>query len=285
VPERTLLRWAPVLQREQPRGEFDLSWRWKVTVGRAKDCDVVLKHPSIPLHHGHFVRVKNTWRVAKDGNGSSHNIYLGGKPITFFEEVGGEDVDFAMLVRFRLETIPMGAPERSLREAIAADPTDDGRYLVYADWLLEQGEPLGTQMVSPTPSSAHWLGPLLSDGISVTWRHGFFDTVKVRSATSVFLKAGVFDEVLLHPLAQFLLGLEVDTVLLNAETADFPQARWADWLFEALLANRPAGLRALKVRLPLEHAARFEGPFKALRAKLPHLQTTFDRLFTEGALT
>ncbi len=282
MPERTILCWAPVLQREQPRGDLDLSWRWKVTVGRAKESDVVLKHPSIPNHHGHFLRVKNTWLVVKDD--ATHNIYIGGKPITF-EAVRAEDVDFAMLVRFHLETIPMGAEERSFREAIAADPTDDGRYLVYADWLLEQDDALGTLMVSPAPGTARWLGPLLSDGIEVKWRHGFFDTVKVRSAKSVFNKAGVFDEVLLHPLSPFLLGLEVDTVLLNAESPEIPQARWADWLFEALLATPPAGLRALKVRLPLAQAARFEGEHEALKKKLPHLQTAFDRLFTEGALT
>jgi hypothetical protein len=275
VADRTILRWAPVLQREQPRGELDVSWRWKVVVGRAKDCDVVLNHPSIPLKQGHFIRLQNAWLVENEA--TSQGIYIGGRRVTALEAVHGEGVDFSMLVRFRFETIPMGEQEQGFR--------DDARYLVYADWLLEQNDELGKWMVSAPPVAARWLGPLLSEGIAVKWRHGFFDTVKVRSATSVFPKAGVFSEVLLHPLSAFLLGLEVDAVLLHQETPAITREAWVDWLFEALLAAPPTALRQLKVRLPVEHALRFEAAFKALKAKCPALETPFERLFTEGALT
>ena len=282
MPERTLLRWAPILQREQPSGELDVTWRWKVVVGRAKGCDVVLNHPSIPQRHGEFSRVQNTWLVAKY---EGQHIYIRGKSVNTIESAHNEDVDFAMLIRFRFETIPMGAEEKAFRDAIRAAPTDDGRYLVYADWLLEQNEELGKLMVSPAPIAARWLGPLFCDGVAVKWRHGFFDTVKVRSSTSVFLKQSVFSEVLVHPLSEFLLNLEVDAVLLNEETPRISHENWVDLLFEALLGLPPPTLRHLKIRLPRDHAMRFEGEFKALKAKVPTLETSWDRLFTEGALT
>ncbi len=281
MPERTILKWQPVLQREKPRGELDVSWRWRVVVGRGRDCDVVLNHPSIPLKHGQFVRTTNVWSV---GNfETSHGIYVRGKRITF-EAVNQDEVDFDMLVRFRLETLAMGAEEASFREAIAAAPNDDGRYLVYADWLLEQDEPLGKLMVSPAPPGPAFLGPLVCDGITRTARHGFFDTVKVRSSKISSDKALVFAEVVVHPLSAFLLGLEVDAVLLNKETPTIAAENWVDWLFEALLHSPPATLRNLKIRLPARHALRFQSVFKALKGKLPHLQTTWETLFTEGEL-
>ena len=282
MPERTVLRWAPVLQRDQPRGELDVTWRWKVVVGRAKDCEVVLNHPSIPPRHGHFTRLQNGWFV--ENFDTSHGIYVRGKRV-MLEAVNDDEVDFSMLVRFRLETFPMGEEEQTFRAAIRAAPTDDGRYLVYADWLLEHDEELGRLMVSPAPIAARWLGPLYGEGIAVKWRHGFFDTVKVRSSKGVFPKAGVFTEVLVHPLSAFLLTLDVDAVLLNQESPAISPENWVDWLFEALLRTPPTTLTALKVRLPLRHALRFEAVFRELKAKLPQLQTPWDRLFTEGALT
>lgn len=284
MPDRTILHWEPVLQREQPRGSLDVTWRWKVVVGRAKDSDVSLKHPSIPLRHGQFTRLQNTWFV--ENFETAHGIFLHGKRITL-EAVLGADVDFAMLVRFRFETIPMSAEETSFRDAVRAVPTDDSRFLVYADWLLEQDDELGKLMVSPAPIPARWLGPLLTDGIAVTWRHGFFESVKVVSAAGIVpTRDGVFYEVLAHPLSAFLLGLEVDTVLLNTESPGIPPDRWVDWLFQALLDSPPPTLRRLKVRMPrVADGLRFEAELKALKKKAPQLETPFERLFTEGALT
>ena len=187
MPERTLLRWEPVLPRPQPRGALDVTWRWTVTVGRGADCDVVLKHGSIPLRQGQFNRLRNRWWVedARSANG----IYLRGKRI-HLEPVDDEPVDFSMMVRFRFEQTPMPEEELKLREAIRAEPDDDSRYLVYADWLQEQGDELGTMMVAPAPSAAQWLGPLFAPGLQVGWRHGFIRALKVRSAASVYGKTG-----------------------------------------------------------------------------------------------
>lgn len=276
MPDRTLLKWEPVLPRDQPRGELDLTWRWKAVVGRAKECDVPLKHPSIPLRHGCFARLQNVWFV--ENYDTAHGIYVKGKRV-MLEAVQGNDIDFAMLVRFRLETVPMPAEEAAFREAIRAAPNDDGRYLVYADWLLEQGEPLGQWMVSPISPEAPLLGPLKSPGIAITFRHGFFDTVKVRTSSATFSKAGIFAEVLAHPLAAFLQTLEVDAVLLQQESPTIAAENWVDWLFEALLQGPPETLRHLKIRLPRHKGLRFENELKALKLKAPQLETPFDRLF------
>lgn len=279
MPERTLLHWAPVLERPQPRGTLDVTWRWKVVVGRARDCEVVLNHPAIPPKHGTFARLQNVWFVESDE--ASKGIYLRGKRI-FREPVRDDEVDFGMLVRFHFEVVPMPDDERKLRDAIRADPADAARYLVYADWLQERGDPLGGLMVAPHPIGAMWLGPLHGDGISVAWRHGFFEKVTVRSSKSVFAKAGVFSEVCAHPLAAFLTTLEADAVLLERETPECSAEHWVDYLFESLLFNPPPTLRHLKVRLPRELGFRFQGELKALKQKVPGLQTPFEELFTEG---
>ncbi len=281
MPDRTILRWEPILPRDEPRGELDVTWRWKLVVGRAKDCDVVLNHKSIPKQHGHFIRHCNEWVV--ENYEGSNGIYIKGRRI-LLEPVNGEDVDFAMLVRFAFHQAPMGPEEAAFREAIRAAPTDDSRYLVYADWLLERDDELGRLMVAPAPVAARYLGQLQSPGIHVTWRHGFFGAVRVESSKGLFQKGTVFTEVLAHPLAAFLTTLEADAVALEDETPECSDEHWVDYLFDSLLTNPPPTLRQLKVRLPKGKALRFQGELKALKLKLPLLQTQWETLFTDGAL-
>lgn len=281
MPEQTMMRWEPILHREKLRGELNVTWKWKVVVGREKDCDVVLRHDSIPKKQGHFMRLRDLWWV-EDYN-SDKGIFIHGKRI-HIEPVAGQPIDFAMLVRFRVETTPMPPEELRFREAIYATPEDDGGFLVYADWLQERGDEVGQLMVSPAPIAERWLGPLLSSGIAVTWRHGFLDTVKVRSSESIYAKKGVFVEVFSHPLAAFLRVLEVDAVLLAAENDHLTDEGWVTHLFEALRTEAPRTVRRLKIRLPNEHWLGFEGLFRQLKKNLPRLETGWDTLFTEGAL-
>ena len=281
MTERTLLHWAPILLRDQPRGTLDVTWRWKVVVGRAKDCEVELNHPSIPPRNGAFTRLQNEWFVSNHES-SQTQVYVRGKRIAL-EPVRGADVDFSMLVRFHFEVLPMPPEEVGFRGAILSAPEDDARYLVYADWLLERDDPLGTLMVSPAPVAARWLGPLYAEGNGVGWRHGFFERLTLRSGAGAFIKSTVFAEALAHPLSVFLGTLEVDAVLLEQETPECASDHWVDYLFESLLSAPPKALRRLKVRLPREQAFRFQGELKELRLKLPGLQTQFDDLFTEGA--
>lgn len=279
MPDQTLLKWAPILPRDQPVGALDVTWRWRVTVGRAKDNDVVLNHPSIPLRHAVFTRLQNAWFVA---NVENTQVYVRGKRISL-EPVRASPVDLAMLIRLELVDVPMPADEVRLRAAIAEQPFDDARYLVYADWLMERDDPLGRHMVSPAPIAARWLGPLYAEGNSVEWRHGFFARLTVRSAGSLMLKSMVFTEAMVHPLSAYLTTLEVDAVRLAQETPECASDHWVDYLFESLLAEPPKALRHLKIRLPVEQTMRFRGELEAVQRKVPTLQTPFDQLFTEGA--
>ena len=281
MPERMIIHWEPVLPREQPRGALDVTWCWKAVVGRDRGCDIVVKHPSIPGKQGHFVRLRNHWWVKEDE--AAGGIYMHGRRI-HWEWVGAQPVDFAMIARFRIETVPMSPEELRLREAIAAEPQSDAGFLVYADWLQERGDAVGQLMVSPAPIGARWLGPLLSPGIEVTWRHGFLDVVKVRSAETIHTRNGVFNEVLAHPLCAFLRRLEVDTVLLGSEVDYQPAERWVEYLFKSLSEDAPRCLRTLKVRLPTEKRLGLEATFEEARARLPALETRWDELFSEGAL-
>src|SRR5438045_2635381 len=86
-----------------------------------------------------------------------------------------------------------------LEALIAKSPDDPSNYLVYADWLIQQSDPLGELISVETkaetkPSSelrdrakalhdqhdATWLGELAGhDGFAATWRRGYLHDVTI----------------------------------------------------------------------------------------------------------
>jgi uncharacterized protein (TIGR02996 family) len=71
------------------------------------------------------------------------------------------------------------ARNRGMEEAIAAAPDDAGAKQVYADWLLERGDPLGERIIRPVSSDdARWLEGL--NGVEVEWRQGLIDRATIR---------------------------------------------------------------------------------------------------------
>jgi uncharacterized protein (TIGR02996 family) len=75
-----------------------------------------------------------------------------------------------------------------LEAAIGDEPDDDGRWQVYADWLLQRAEPLGRRIVEGPDGDdddARWLEamarPWRRGNLELSWRHGFVHTAKVRA--------------------------------------------------------------------------------------------------------
>jgi uncharacterized protein (TIGR02996 family) len=88
-----------------------------------------------------------------------------------------------------------------LEAAVAANPDDEQGYLVYADWLQQQGDPLGELIVKHTRTTddkaflaehqTDLLGPLADYEDMLTdrvWKHAFIRSVKVQN---VFERSGM----------------------------------------------------------------------------------------------
>jgi uncharacterized protein (TIGR02996 family) len=97
----------------------------------------------------------------------------------------------------------------SLVDAIRQAPDDDGPRLVYADWLMEQGDPRGEfiavqcelarsdldharrlelearQVSLLSQHGTTWRGPLASDAVTVSFARGFIDAVTVLDADAL----------------------------------------------------------------------------------------------------
>ncbi|NUP06131.1 MAG: TIGR02996 domain-containing protein [Polyangiaceae bacterium] len=115
-----------------------------------------------------------------------------------------------------------------LEKAILLDPSDDGGFLVYADWLQSEGDPRGELAMvqharSQNPASKQLkraeetllaeyadelLGPLAPYASDVTWRYGFVRSARVHRASAVPLDE-VVRAALAHPAGRFIedLGL------------------------------------------------------------------------------
>ena len=77
------------------------------------------------------------------------------------------------------------AREPAMEAAIAADRGNPNGLQVYADWLLEHGDPLGERILRPRTAFAekHWLEGLDQE-VEVGWRDGLIDRVVIRESTS-----------------------------------------------------------------------------------------------------
>jgi len=107
-----------------------------------------------------------------------------------------------------------GHREPSLEAAIAAAPDDEGCWQVYADWLLERGDPLGERIRGLRPDDAAMLGtlePLVSEhgALTLEWSHGFIRSALLRSWGAVQA-----DELLVWllalPVSRFIRSIEVE---------------------------------------------------------------------------
>ncbi|HET9627318.1 MAG TPA: TIGR02996 domain-containing protein [Kofleriaceae bacterium] len=153
----------------------------------------------------------------------------------------------------------------ALEAAILADPDDPAPYAVYADWLLERGDPRG-ELISlqlaqetgqratgrrslPAAIARHLeahagslLGPLAAllpnprDPLTgpLTWRRGFLDRVTLDGGRGRDLGA-VVDDVVRHPSGRFLRALTLRTDHLDE----------AHHAVDALVARAPATLAEL----------------------------------------
>jgi uncharacterized protein (TIGR02996 family) len=187
------------------------------------------------------------------------------------------------------------ASNPELEASILADPDDVARYLVYADWLQAQGDPRGelislqharlqrdsaelrareaALLKSQPQVSLGDLEPLISKGLSVTWRLGFLHTVRVARDRfdSTLDVAGTLAQVLASPSAKFVSEVTIGLCHTQQADSNFQAA------VDVLAARRPP-LRRLFIG-DFEYPELTEmswvdlGDLSALPAALPHLRS------------
>lgn len=122
---------------------------------------------------------------------------------------------------------PRQAENPEMLAAIQADPDDDAAYLVYADWLQEQGDPRGELMVIQYAARrsgaharvaarvvAHFKDQLLprgcdTDAFRLRWELGFIEGARISGYPGAAALAGLLS----HPSARVLRELSVDAGL------------------------------------------------------------------------
>ncbi len=213
------------LERLNPTGDpIDLpDGKATLVFGRSPKCTLVFDDALVSARHCEIGSDGTFWRVRDLGTESGTKV--NGRPIRYPRALfDGDRVQFGRSeLLFHSE---IRADDPLLKEAIARDPDSPEPWLVYGDWLLERGDPLGERMAAARSGSrldhAPWLGPLgerLFQGeLEIDWHLGLARRATFRQvvgqlpydwhdAVSTLLRTRV---------AQFLRELVIDVPRLRA---------------------------------------------------------------------
>ncbi len=149
-----------------------------VTVGRA-GADILIESPRLSKKQCAFVSDGGRWLV--EDLTSAGGTFLNGRRVHRHPLTHGDTLWLYDALLVFLETPPItgSGPEAHLD----LDPDDASRVQVWADWLLERGDPLGDHLLArqPTETALDGLFPLVKEGrLELTWRHGLIHTARLR---------------------------------------------------------------------------------------------------------
>ncbi len=156
-----------------------------IVFGRSPKATLVVEDPRVSPRHCAVVFEAGFWRVRDLGseNGTRVNGTALVYPRALFR---GDLIEFGTTqVRFDTEA---PADDPTLIAAIAKAPDEPAPWLVYADWLLERGDPLGDRIMRTRRAERvdhlPWLGPLwdpfVSGEVEIEWQFGFIKRATVR---------------------------------------------------------------------------------------------------------
>ena len=192
-------------------------------IGRGADCAVHVAMSTVA--RGHCRLLLERGRMVLEDFRSTNGTYVNG--VGRFEKVELSPGDWVELPWGLVLRVPGGASvelgaHRELVRLVVESPHDEGRWRVWADRLLEQGDPLGERIArgrgADVAEDAKALGPLAREfvdgSLEVEWRHGFIRRAVLRDRSkwppSSWLPA--WRLLLVSPLARFIEELEVDAL-------------------------------------------------------------------------
>ena len=185
---------------------------------------------------------------------------------------------FTQDVIFRFGVEGWQPKDAAMRALIDEAPGDTARWLVWADFLEEQGDPLAARIRGNGPSPGD-----LGVGAGHGWEHGFIARGNLQRGGRLLASARTELEVLLgNPFSRWMRALHVDVASYvvpqgpHGPTTEEAEARY---VLEVLGRERPAGLSVLTFKLstPLR-GERIRDAFSLLKQALPKLQSDFEAL-------
>lgn len=269
-------------ERINPRGDAIELPDGKATLvfGRSPKATLVFDDPLVSARHCELAGDGVFWRLKDLGTESGTQV--NGRPIRYPRALfDGDLVKFGLAeLRFRTE---VRTDDPLLREAISRDPDAAEPWLVYADWLLERGDPLGERMAAARTGGrldhGSWLGPLgerLFQGeLEIDWHLGFARRVTFRQvvgqlpwdwhdAVSTFLRTRV---------AQFLRELTIDVPRLRSRTGPLELDELIDaQRLVATLPTLPSTIERVSLGYRLADAPQHLSCVAELAERLPRLR-------------
>jgi uncharacterized protein (TIGR02996 family) len=251
------------LERVEPAGDAIVlpEGSGTLVLGRSSKATIVFDDVSLSARHCEIAWESGFWRVRDLG--SEAGTKVNGLGLGTVRALFPGDVVQLGAVRLRFQNDAPPDDERLL-EAIADQPEDLAPWLVYADQLQEQGDPLGERIVRAQAGERldhlPWLGPLweafVSGALEVDWHLGFVRSATLRTVAGrlpIDWQAAVTDLFNLR-VGRFVRELTIDVPrLLAGATGRIPEAIIETQRFLASLPALPQTLERLSLGYQVGH--------------------------------
>ena len=191
-------------------------------LGRGTESLVTVRLATVARSHCRLLVEKG--RLYIEDFRSTNGTYLNG--VSRFDKAELSPGDFIELPWGVVLRVPGGVSyaldeANELVRSVMEAPHDEGRWRVWADQLLEHGDPLGERIArgrgADVAEDAKALGPLAREfvdgSLEVEWRHGFIRRAVLRNRQwpPAMWTLG-WRMLLQHPLARFIEEIEVDAL-------------------------------------------------------------------------
>ncbi len=247
-----------------------------VNVGRTPEREIVINSPHVSRWHCRIASDGGLWRV--EDLKSTGGTLVNGHRVARHVLAHGDVISLHGTLLVFLDR-----PEyrdEALERRLDADPDHAANVHVWADWLLEHGDPLGEGLIAghPGPAAFEGLQPLLDDGrLEVVLKHGLVHTVRIRcTGDSTYQDTEVLARVLSLRIARWLRELTVDLSTWSVPSPRRLQGDAAAVLKGVLTANFAPTLRRLSLGYltqALPPSTFVDSLIRRLPKRFPHLET------------
>ncbi|MEW5737517.1 MAG: FHA domain-containing protein [Myxococcota bacterium] len=252
-----------------------------ITVGRTPPAELLIPSATVSRRHCRFTREGERWRL--EDVASTGGTWLNGKRVTSQLLSHGDAVWLGETLLVFLDRPETKSPE--LEAAIAERPDDSARIRVWADWLLDHGDPFGEHLFGAEPSAfvLEGLGPLVRDGrLELDWRHGLIRAARLRCINdATYSSVELLARLLSLRAARWMSELVVDLSTWVMPSATRLQLDVAAVLRGLVSGPELPALRRLSLGYVLEALPRsqfVEALFDRLRGRYKRLETSREEL-------
>lgn len=176
------------LERVSPPGEaIELpDGAATMVFGRSQRCTIVFDDKTVSARHCELTFDRTFWQLRDLG--STTGTRVNGVALHHAQALfTGDLLELGQTqLRFVLEA---EHDDGAMLASVMANPDSEPHWLVYCDWLIERGDPLGERIVRARAGQRidhqPWLGPLwphhLSGAVELEWKLGFVVNASIRA--------------------------------------------------------------------------------------------------------